>query len=142
MLDRNTPAKFISFIYKTFIIRFHIHSEDNSIWVVGKDLCNVLHKTNPNYRTKCLPKEAVVKHKINTLKGSQSILWFKVDNLRNVKHNLYLRNFIYWLDTQIKHKLSTTTESLVSLKEPILVEKKDLESLLKIVKNLTQQLDR
>ena len=75
------------------------------------------------------------------MKGSQSILWFKVDNLRNVKHNLYLRNFIYWLDTQIKHKLSTTTESLVSLKEPILVEKKDLESLLKIVKNLTQQLD-
>ena len=141
MLDKNTPAKFISFIYETFTVRFHIHSEDGSIWVVGKDLCNVLHKTNPRYLTRYLPKEAVVKHKINTLKGSQSILWFKVDNLRYIKHNLYLKNFIYWLDTQIKHKLSTTTESLVSLKEPILVEKKDLESLLKIVKNLTQQLD-
>lgn len=141
MLDRNTPAKFISFVYETFTVRFHIHSEDSSIWVVGKDLCNILHKTNPSYLTKYLPKEAVVKHKINTLKGSQSILWFKVDNLRYIKHNLYLKNFIYWLDTQIKHKLSTTTESLVSLKEPILVEKKDLESLLKIVKNLTQQLD-
>ena len=141
MLDKNTPAKFISFIYETFTVRFHVHSEDNSIGVVGKDLCNVLHKTNHSYFTKYLPKEAVVKHKINTLKGSQSILWFKVDNLRNIRHNLYLKNFIYWLDTQIKHKLSTTTESLVSLKEPILVEKKDLESLLKIVKNLTQQLD-
>lgn len=141
MLDRNTPAKFISFIYETFTVRFHIHSEDGSIWVVGKDLCNILHKTNPSYLTRYLPKEAVVKHKINTLKGSQSILWFKVDNLRYIKRNLYLKNFIYWLDTQIKYKLSTTTESLVSLKEPILVEKKDLESLLKIVKNLTQQLD-
>ena len=141
MLDRNTPAKFISFVYKSFTVRFHIHSEDSSIWVVGKDLCNVLHKTNPSYLTKYLPKEAVIKHKINTLKGSQSILWFKVDNLRYIKNNLYLKNFIYWLDTQIKHKLSTTTENLVSLKEPILVEKKDLESLLNIVKNLTQQLD-
>lgn len=141
MLDRNTPAKFISFVYETFTVRFHIHSEDSSIWVVGKDLCNVLHKTNPSYLTKYLPKEAVVKHKINTLKGSQSILWFKVNNLRYIKRNLYLKNFLYWLDTQIKYKLSTTTESLVSLKEPILVEKKDLESLLKIVKNLTQQLD-
>lgn len=141
MLDRNTPAKFISFIYETFTVRFHIHSEDGSIWVVGKDLCNILHKTNPSYLTRYLPKEAVIKHKINTLKGSQSILRFKVDNLKYIKHNLYLKNFIYWLDTQIKHKLSTTTESLVSLKEPILVEKKDLESLLKIVKNFTQQLD-
>ena len=116
MLDRNTPAKFISFIYETFTVRFHIHSEDGSIWVVGKDLCNILHKTNPSYLTKYLPKEAVIKHKINTLKGSQSILWFKVDNLKYIKHNLYLKNFIYWLDTQIKHKLSTTTESLVSFK--------------------------
>lgn len=141
MLDRNTPAKFISFVYESFTVRFHIHSEDSSIWVVGKDLCNILHKTNPSYLTKYLPKEAVIKHKINILKGSQSILWFKVDNLRYIKNNLYLKNFIYWLDTQIKHKLSTTTENLVSLKEPILVEKKDLESLLNIVKNLTQQLD-
>lgn len=138
MLDRNTPAKFISFVYESFTVRFHTHSEDSSIWVVGKDLCNVLHKTNPSYLTKYLPKEAVIKHKINTLKGSQNILWFKVDNLRYIKNNLYLKNFIYWLDTQIKHKLSTTTENLVSLKEPILVEKKDLESLLNIVKNLTQ----
>lgn len=52
MLDRNTPAKFISFIYETFTVRFHIHSEDGSIWVVGKDLCNILHKTNPSYLTR------------------------------------------------------------------------------------------
>lgn len=95
MLDRNTPAKFISFIYETFTVRFHIHSEDNSIWAVGKDLCNVLYKTNPSYLTKYLPTETVI------------------------KHNLYLKNFIYWLNIQIKHKLFTTTESLVFLKEPI-----------------------
>lgn len=89
MLDRNTPAKFISFLYETFTVRFHIYSEDGSIWVVGKDLCNILHKTNPSYLTKYLPKEAVIKHKINTLKGSQSILWFKIDNLRYIKHNIY-----------------------------------------------------
>lgn len=51
MLDRSTPAKFISFIYETFTVRFHIHSEDGSIWVVGKDLCNILHKTNLSYLT-------------------------------------------------------------------------------------------
>ena len=71
------------------------------------------------------------------MKGSQSILWFKVDNLRYIKHNLYLKNFIYWLDTQIKHKLSTTTESLVFLKEPILVDRQgkfDVDNLHKNMK--------
>lgn len=141
MLDSNTPAKFISFLYENYLVRFHIHSVNGTLWVVGKDICNILHITNPSYVAKMLPKESVCKHKIQTIKGYQNILWFKVDSLLNIKNNLYLQSFFYWLDTQIKSKLTTTTESSVVLRESILVERSDLKALLNIVKNLTQQLE-
>lgn len=46
MLDSNTPAKFISFLYENYLVRFHIHSVNGTLWVVGKDICNILHITN------------------------------------------------------------------------------------------------
>lgn len=38
MLDSNTPAKFISFLYENYLVRFHIHSVNGTLWVVGKDI--------------------------------------------------------------------------------------------------------
>lgn len=33
MLPTSQPAKFIPFLYNSHIVRFHLHTEDSSVWI-------------------------------------------------------------------------------------------------------------
>lgn len=139
MLPTNQPAKFIPFLYKNHVVRFHLHTDDSSVWVVGSDFCNIINRTNPSYFSQLLPEEAVYKHKAKTDSGSQSILWFKLDHLREYCDS----DFNFWLDTEVLPKLSPSLGSFESKHtyiDPVLIERKDLEDLFSVVKKIAPYL--
>lgn len=140
MLLSTQPAKFISLLYQDNTVRIHTHTEDKSLWIVGKDLCKVLHKTNPSYFTKYLDRTDYCKHKIKTSKGFQKVLWFRVKALSNLEDVLYLQEFLLWLDTNLTAYVSGSNNTNRIFKEPIVIEKEDLEHLLDLVKKLYQSL--
>ena len=41
MLKTTEPAKFMPFLYNSHIVRFHLHTDDFSVWVVGSDFYNI-----------------------------------------------------------------------------------------------------
>lgn len=140
MLLTNQPAKFISLLYQDKVVRIHSHTDNGSLWIVGKDLCSILRRTNPSYFTNKLNKSDYYKHKIKTKQGYQTVLWFRVKALSDLEDILYLQEFLMWLDTNLTECISGSNNTSRIFKNPTVVEKKDLEDLLIIVKKIYQSL--
>ena len=84
MLDRDTPANIITYLYPNtnFKVRVHECTDTKSLWIVYTDICNILNKTNPSLLAKLKFKdEDKHVHKIITTKGKQSILFINKEAL-------------------------------------------------------------
>lgn len=140
MLLTNQPAKFITFLYHDIPVRIHLHTDDQSIWVVAKDFCKVIHRTNPSFFVSKLNKDSIKKHLIKTKQGPQRVLWIKVQDLDNLEDTLYLGEFLLWIKQTVNTQLEGSNSNIKVFKNPVIVEKQDLEDLLKIVNKLYQNL--
>ena len=139
MLAPNVTAKFTAYKYKDYTVRVHINTEDSSVWVVAKDVLKIINKSNPSYYVHRLNKDSVHKHLINTAQGKQTVLWVNVEALNNLD-DLYLSDFLLWLKHTVNAKLIGSNNYKQIFKEPITVERKDLENLIMLANKLSQYL--
>lgn len=141
MLDRDTPANIITYLYPNtnFKIRVHEHTDTKSLWIVYTDICNILNKTNPSLlaKLKFKDKDKHV-HKIITNKGKQSILFINKEALLEdlYQDNLKAIQLADWLSSlTLVHNKNTKHV----FKEPVLVEKACLDYLYNFLTGLKEQ---
>ena len=99
MLDKNTPADFISinFPYSGNTVRFHKNSDDGSLWLVLTDICAILGLSNVSYTASKLDKNNVHKHKVHTDGGVQTVTWIRASDairLATEENNEQLLEFL------------------------------------------------
>ena len=99
MLDKNTPADFISinYPYSGNTVRFHKNSDDSSLWLVLTDICAILGLSNVSYTASKLDKNNVHKHKVHTDGGVQTVTWIRASDairLATEENNEQLLEFL------------------------------------------------
>lgn len=134
MLNKNTPAEFIAFKYlETDVsIRVHKHTDNNSIWFVLADLCEILNLSNVTYTASRLGRENIYKHKVLTDGGVQIVTWIKFDEaikLCNQQNNSKLSNFLREIKVSIENK-----------QKPIILEQSTYLKLLAIIDEINSQI--
>lgn len=141
MLDRDTPANIITYLYPNtnFKVRVHGCTDTKSLWIVYTDICNILNKTNPSLLAKLKFKaEDKCVHKIITTKGKQSILFINKEALLKdlYQDNLKAIQLADWLSSlTLVHNKNTKHV----FKEPVLVEKAYLDYLHTFLTGLKEQ---
>lgn len=140
MLNRNQPAEFISIIYPEtgHPVRFHRHTENNSIWIAGKDACAIIGITNPSHVAKRIDAEKVKKHRAKTATGFLDIVWYEVAAVIDLARQECRYSVITWL-RMICAKLPNNAQSHV-FEDPILIEKSTLTKLLDILAEIESQI--
>lgn len=157
MLRPDEPARFISILYRKmegYPVRVHLHTDDNSIWLVGKDVCRALHITNPSYVATRLPKEDKHKHCLVTTKGTQPVMWYSLHGARlltTLAKSIDGRDFYAWLEEKIipmckvlnsdslPDNLKQITAGGYSFKDPVVIERDTLDKLLEVARELNIQ---
>lgn len=146
MLDTDIPANFISFLYPntTQIVRAHRHSEDNSVWLVAKDVCSILRITNPSYVAKKIDKTCVYRHKTVTDGGKQVLTWFRIDEVIKLSRSIgtpLAYDFAQWL-LSCKENIPLPDKSATKhvFKEPVIIEKSTLLKIKKLLEELELQI--
>ena len=104
MFDTQTTADVITLLYpnSNLIIRIHHHSETKELWFVASDVCKILQLSNASHFVSKLDKSHVIKYKVLTSSGTQSVLWVDVQgaqSLANVVHTKTTKDFLHGLIT-------------------------------------------
>lgn len=131
MLDKKVPADFIGIKYPYFdsIIRFHKHTDNNSIWIVLADICNILGLTNVSYTSSKLNQENVYKHKIHTDGGVQAVTWVEINEAIELAKSHCNRNLVDYLrEMNIKLK---------NINKPVIIEQEVFLKLLSVIDDIT-----
>lgn len=136
MLDKDIPADYDTIYYMDMPLRIHKHSDNGSIWCVGKDLCDILHLTNVSYIASKIDSSHVIRHCILNCKGKQTVTWFDIEavQLLTLKTNkdTGAKFFSWYLTSLDTDYISIPKEYIIKLINLI----QDLKKFLHIFKNL------
>lgn len=126
MLDKNTPADFISinYPYTGGTVRFHKHSEDSSLWLVLTDICSILGLSNVSYTASKLNKDNIHKHKVHTDGGVQTVTWIRASDalkLATEENNQQLLDFIRDMAYRLRN-----------INRPVIIEKEQFLKLMSV----------
>lgn len=132
---------FNTFIYSQLPIRVHRKCDDSSVWIVGKDVCSALGLTNVSYISRKLSPSNIHTHRTMTPSGTQNILWFNLDAVREVIDtcNTYKASeFMVWLKSTVLPCVSSPAVNH-TFREPVTIERETLELIRKLMIDLTSQ---
>ena len=142
MFDVQTTADVITLLYpnSNLTIRIHHHSETKELWFVASDVCKILQLSNASHFVSKLDKSHVIKYKVLTSSGTQSVLWVDVQgaqNLANVVHTKTTKDFLTWLDNLSLPKCHQSTNHIFV--DPVIIERKTLKDILSVANQLKEQ---
>ena len=142
MFDTQTTADVITLLYpnSNLIIRIHHHSETKELWFVASDVCKILQLSNASHFVSKLDKSHVIKYKVLTSSGAQSVLWVDVQgaqSLANVVHTKITKDFLTWLDNLSLPKCYQSTKHIFV--DPVIIERKTLKDILSVANLLKEQ---
>ena len=126
MLDKNTPADFISinYPYSGNTVRFHKNSDDSSLWLVLTDICAILGLSNVSYTASKLDKNNVHKHKVHTDGGVQTVTWIRASDairLATEENNEQLLEFLRDMAYRFRN-----------INRPVIIEKEQFLKLMSV----------
>ena len=82
----------------------------------------------------------IIKHKVLTYSGTQSVLWVDVQgaqNLANVVHTNTTKDFLTWLDNLSLPKCYQSTNHIFV--DPVIIERKTLKAIISVANQLKEQ---
>lgn len=141
MLDRREPAKYVSIRYpdRNIDVRFHRHTENNSIWIAGTDACALVGLTNVSYTAKKLDTSKVNKHRARTPTGFQEIIWFEASAVAELARQECRLDVITWLRLVCACLPGNETDHC--FKDPVIIERSTLKKLMEALSEIEIQLN-
>ena len=140
MLAKTEPAQFVTIEYPEmgYPVRFHRHTENNSIWIAGKDACAIIGITNPSHVAKRLDQSKVNKHRAKTATGFLDIVWYEVGAVIDLARQECRYSVITWL-RMICAQLPNNAPNHV-FEDPVLIEKSTLKKMLDVLAEIESQI--
>ena len=84
MRFNSKPAEFNTFLFHETPVRVHLKTDDGTIWVAAKDVCDVLKLSNLTYFTKKLNPKNVHHHKTITPNGCIKLVWYNLAAIKEL----------------------------------------------------------
>lgn len=140
MLAKTEPARFVTIEYPEtgHPVRFHRHTENNSIWIAGTDACAIIGITNPSHVAKKLDQGKVNKHRAKTATGYQEITWFEAAAVIDLARQECKMQVITWL--RMTCAALPGNETAHVFQDPIIIEKSTLKKLFEVLSEIETQI--
>lgn len=135
MPDKEKPVGIISIRYPATetIVRFH-RDDNNVLWVVGADICEMIGLTNISYVGKKLGETK--KEYIKTKGGKQAVLWFSMDSVEKLCREYTAVSVLNWIRFSALMIPMKFKGNEYVFKDPIIIERSTLSKMLDVMEEL------